>query len=779
MSDTPTFASLLTQWSGGESAERRGVYEHLRKNPAEAAALEASIRDELNNVLPRNRIIAAEAMVEVYYDEAAAAVALSSVLRQGDPAAAFDAISVLQNLSPEHAGPLLDELLLHAPGVFYSQGADFYRWAARKAIQSGPAGVGVWLRMFARLTEASESRLLMGLADAAPHVTHDLSEIEKTILAARLHLGCEAGAALWRITWRVNRDWLASIKPDNERFESDQPLLMLMIEVLVEHLGRRPDLASLIRELLIRLGNTDTLWFRVTLKRLAKLGGRGWAVLLPMLGDSAASAQMRTFVFQEAAKRPAVLTLVHHHAHAVILNHGTENTSDELLQAAVGVLGAIGVPAGSAMTDILNLIVKQPATTRFLVPAIPALAPGHPNPVAAVARTLDRLRRSTPFGADGFAATAGVYAAMNLDGGLLLAGDTSFDPGTPDLLLQQSAWKDVAPEVRRRHAMLLADCFVSSRPEVRERAAELIRHYTDEMPAVWPALVAVLAGGDEKVALRVLPYFQHLAPVADAVTVELVALFREPNPTYAARAVIALWRLGRMPAVTDKLRTAAVNTTSDAWGWAVLCDVVDRVFQSPGLRNDLSRVFAASPPEVAAKVHGMLNPPESPEEAAISAHVRPENSPRVNWNGVHQCVCNDPEGGYLFLALMCEHGSVGSSAQKIWLIKHQRMLTGMDLGESKNAVESVIERLTATATRSVRQACVLDYFRTINGPPIYITDLLEHRVSWYRWAGLELLDLWWWDSSGHGRERVPELIKNRIWDRSVLVRARALSMHQG
>ncbi len=66
----------------------------------------------------------------------------------------------------------------------------------------------------------------------------------------------------------------------------------------------------------------------------------------------------------------------------------------------------------------------------------------------------------------------------------------------------------------------------------------------------------------------------------------------------------------------------------------------------------------ASPPEVAAKVHALLNPPESPEEAAISVHVQSENSQRVNWNGVYQCVGNDPEGGFLFLALMCAHGLV-------------------------------------------------------------------------------------------------------------------------
>jgi hypothetical protein len=498
-----------------------------------------------------------------------------------------------------------------------------------------------------------------------------------------------------------------------------------------------------------------------------------------MLGDANLNMATRAMVFKEAANRPPVLSLAHHHAHAVILaRENDRSVSDELLEAALGLLRAIGAPAGSAITDILNLIVKQPDAAALLAPAIPDLAPGHPNPVAAVARTLDRLRRSNSFRADGFAAVAELYATMNLDGGPLLAEDTSFDPRTPDLLLQQPAWKNATPESRRKHALALADRFASTRPEVRVRAAELLRHYPDQMPAVWPALVAALAGSDEKTVLLVLPHFRHLGAVSDAVTAELLALFREPNPTYAARAVVALWRLGRMPAVTDELRAAVLNVGNDAWGWAVLRGVVDRVFQAHGLLNDLSRVFAASPPEVAAKVHAILNPPDLPDELAISVHVPPFAGTAstflgVHWNGVYQRVCNDPEGGYLFLALMCAHGSDNISAQKIWMIKHQRTTAGTSLGDAKRIVESAIERLTPTAGEGDRRSCVREYFPATPDVPEAITDLLDHRLSWYRWAGLELLDAW-----GAG-PRLAELLEDRIWDHSPLVRTRAMRMHQG
>ena len=108
-----------------------------------------------------------------------------------------------------------------------------------------------------------------------------------------------------------------------------------------------------------------------------------------------------------------------------------------------------------------------------------------------------------------------------------------------------------------------------------------------------------------------------------------------------------------------------------------------------------------------------------------------------------QCVGSDIEGGFLFLALMCAHGSDGFASQKIWMIKHQRTTAQTGLGEAKTIVERAIERLTANASAGEKRACVRDYFTdSPTGPPKLLTDLLEHRLSWYRWAGLELLDAW-------------------------------------
>jgi hypothetical protein len=774
MSDAPTFASLLTQWSDGGPTARAAVYAHLRAHPAEAAAVEASLRGELASDAPQKRVLAAEALVAVYGDHACAADALRAVLRTSDEAAALDAVGVLWQLDAPAAAPVLADLARLAPGAFRVQTGAFYRWAGSAAVR-GADHLGHWIDVLAHAPPHAESALLMGLADAAPHCPYDL-EPAVPALRARLtlpHCGYAAGGALWRVTWRVNRDWLESVYAHSPQFDNNRPLLVFVIRVLTEHLGRRPDLAADVLQLLVRLGNDDADEFKAVLKRLAGLGGRGWAVLLPALGDAGVPAHTRAHVFAEAAARPAVHALAHHHAHGVLLARAADRGAapPDLLSAAAGVLRAIGPPAGSALPDLLDLMVKQPEVTRHLAPAVPALAPGWPLHAGALARALDRMRRNYTFVPDAFDALAAVLATLNPDAAPALVDETSFDPRTVDLLAQHPAWHAADPATRARHARQVANRLAAPRAEVRARAADLLRHYTDQLPAIWPALVAALACPDEKVVLLALGYFRYLGPVADAVAPELAALFREPNPTYAARAVVALWRLGRMPLVTAELRAAVVSGDENSWGWAVLRGVADRVAQAHGLLTDLTAAFAAAPQEVAAKVQALLSPPEEVDEAAISAHVRPGQVPVVVWDGVYQRVQNDIEGGFLFLALMCAHGSFGFAAQKIWMIKHQRTIGGTGLAEAKGIVERAIDRLTTTATVADRQTSVREYFAHEQAAPKALTDLLEHRTSWYRWAGLELLDAW----GAHD----PALVADRVWDRSALVRARALRMWQG
>lgn len=789
MSDIPTYASLLTRLFSGSPVDREEVLAHLEANEADRTAAEAEVRARLRDSFPWLQLIAAEAVRRVYRDSAAAAEVVAGVItRHRDPAVIADAAGLVRQLG-ESAVPLLVLMVRHAPDVFAHRDHDFLRWAARVAVRSGPDGFAAWIEMLG--TEADRVSLFVGFAEAAPSVGYDLADAEchlRPLLAAPRvlsPLSAAAGAALWRVTWRVNRDWLNALAAsgfDDHRFAG---LRELVFAVLVEHLGRRPDVAGSVRAALAGLPVESEV---EGVARLARLGSRGWAVLLPMLQPTRAGEpfampdSIRDAIFRHAAERPVILPLVHHHAHGVIASAATDGSRDTLVPAAVRVLAAIGPAAGMAVPDLLALVVRNPAAGESVGPVLPRLAPGFPNTAAAVARALNRVRTSQYFGdrsLTGFAALCAALAEIDPDAGPRMVQQIALDPRVPDLVLMQPAWKDAPPDARARHAGIVADALGSALPEVRVRAADLLRHYANELPAVWPALVAVLAGADEKVALAVLPLFRNLAPVAETVTPELVSLFRERSPDYAARAVVALWRLGRMPDVGMDLRAAVESDPEGGWGWAVLRGVVGRVACENRLLADLTELFAVAPAAVAEKVAGLINA-ESPEEAAISRLVPRPGDPtapaEVDWDGVYQIVSSEGLAGVLFfVALMCEYGSAGFRNQKIWMIKAYRELTGQGLYESKMGVERTLTELGRPgAPAGVRERVVRDFFHGRTELPPEAVKLLTHRLGWVRWAGLELADAW-----GLTPEQVRELTAELVWDASPRVRERALRMSRG
>ncbi len=755
MSDTPTYANLIIRLFSDSSRNRAAVIAHLIAHPADAVAVEAAVRDRLRSVAASERLIAADAVLRVYADVDGVLPTILSTLRAGGVAwGVGDMATLIRSLGSSVAS-------VGGPN----------KW--REFFFSGPSNAG--------------PALLIGLADATLGTVHNCEALGPAIqhLLTDPQLCPVIGAALWRITWRVNRDWLAAIDPADEAMNFPG-VRALGVEVLTEHLGRRPDLAGLVREMLAALAVADPDAGADAVARLVRLGSRGWGVLIPMLHPARAEEPfpvpdaIRETIFREAADRPAVLPLVHHHAHAAMMAT-TECTP--LALEVFGVLQKLGPAAGMAIPDLLNLAVRVPSLGVFVGDVIRKVAGGFPNTGAAVVRTLDRIRMAPYFGSDhlnAFEGLAQALAELDPNMGPLLVENTALDPRVPDLLLQQPGWKDAPPETRRSHARILADALASPRPEVRLRAAELLRHYPDEMPAVWPALVALLAGSDEKAVIAVLPYFRHLAPVADAITPELIALFREKNPAYAARAIVALWRLGQMPAITTELREAVERDPEGGWGWGVLRGVVDRVFLAHSLLRDLSKLFAASPAAVAEKVNALVNPPEPEDEKRITQLVPHPGSltapATVDWNALHKLMENDgTPAALLHLALMCEYGSTGLAPQKIWMIKHHRELTRASLYEAKMAVERAMETLPRPgAPAADRRSAVRGFFASKTELPHEIVELLKHPAGWYRWAGLELADAW-----GLSVTEAKDLTEDRVWDTSPRVRERALRMLRG
>lgn len=790
MSDTPTYASLLTRLFSGSPEERAAVLAHLESDPADRAAAEPEVRARLRDSFPWLRLIAAEAVLRVYRDAPAAVEALAYVIRASEPGVVADAAGVVRKLDAD-AVPLLVLMARHAPDVFAAQTTDFQRWAGNTSVRSGPDGLVAWLAMLEVGPDEAATALLIGMAYAASVVDYDLAPAQPALRAKLAgpspHVRAAAGAALWRATWRVNRDWFAPLDPRAAGMEFPG-LRDLLVDVLVEHLGRRPEVADRIRGLLAALATDSPITAARAVGRLARLGSRGWGVLVPMLrtpkeGDThAVPLGVREAIFRQAADRPAVLPLVHHHAHAVIATAAAEGSTNDLVPHAAKVLSRLGPAAGMAVPDLLNLVARVPHTGSLVGSTLSKVAAGFPNTPAAIVRALGRVRGAAYFGAEhlsAFEALAWALVKLDPDAGPALVANTGIDPRVPESLLQHPGWKDAPPSVRDRHVRMLADALASPRPEVRIRAADLLRHYRDELPAVWPSPVAVLACADEKAAVAVLPLFRHLGPVADAVSAELCVLFGEKNPAYASRAVVALWRLGRMSAVESELRAAVESTPNDR-GWAVLCGVVDRAGRAHGLLGELNALFADAPAAVAERVTGLLNPPEESADAEITRLVPRPGDPTapvaVDWVGVRNAVEDAGAAGALFaVALMCEYGSVGSTPQKIWMIKNHRELTRIGLAESKRAVEQVMGTLErAGAPAGHRQQAVREYFTDRTELPPEIVGMLEHRLGWFRWAGLELADAW-----GLGPERARQLTEDRVWDTNPRVRERALRMARG
>lgn len=789
MPDT-TYAGVLTRLFSGTPDEQAAVLDVLEfAGDADRAAVEPEIHARLRDSFPWLRLIAAKAVFRVYHNLPDALLAVESVIRTGEPAVVADAAALVPQFGAS-AIPLLVLIVHHAPEVFNAQTADYHRWSARTAVHWGPTGLAAWLEMFAAASADAAKGLLVGFAEAAPLAEYDLTPAVPTLTASlnAQGAGVAAGAALWRLNWRVNRAWLDLLRANpNEAFFPG--VRELVLGVLVEQLGRRPDLGGLVRDNLAALAEADPDRAEAFVARLARLGSLGWAVLLPMLPPSRPGGSvpvldcLREAIYRKVLEVPAVLPLVHHHAHAVIVAAAVPGSATALVPYAARVLMNLGSAAGMAVPDLLNLAAAVPSTGSVVGETIPSLAAGFPNTAAAVARALNRLRTSAYFGADhlgAFRELATTLGRLAPDMGPSLVESLPIDPRAVDLLLQQPAWRNAPPGTRVRHAWILADALASPRAEVRLRAAELLRHYRAEVPVVWPALVAALTGSDGRVVAAVLPYFRHTGGSADAVTAELVALFCEANPEYAARAVVALWWLGRSAAVVGDPRAAPEAVPGDGWGWDLLRGVADRVSQARGVFQELNELFAAPPAVVAERVAAMVARPESPEDSRITRWVPcpgdTESPILVDWDGLYNDLSGEgTAGALLFVALMLEYGSKGFRNQKLWMIRHHRELTRAGLAESKG----MVERLVATAeqpgaTTAERRRAVRDFFTGRAELPHEVTAMLEHRLAWVRWGGLELADAW-----GLTPERARELTEERVWDVSPRVRERAARMLRG
>ena len=738
-------------------------------------ALEPNVRFRLADAQPANRISAAYILARVYDDTEPGL----RLFRESEPVglAHFGnrAGCFLRHLG-DGAATLLAEVWHWWPCLQPHLPADVLDAIAWGWLRGGPTGLEVWQRAVDALDNRTAGLLILVLAEAAPVLDYDLQPAVERLRAGlkSQHTAHAAGAALWRITWRVNRDWLTELTPDDPAVQADPELPRVLTDVLIEHLGRRPDLAPRVARFLVLLHQTAAEDVGPRIARLARLGPPGWGPLLALLRDAPdAPPAVKQAVFHVSVSHPGLLGLVHPHAHRVVSARADHynNVPAELIAPACVALAALGPAAATALPELLRLTLKEPVFGAACGRAAAAVAPGFPLAASTLIRAIGELRWKTASTMDlrlAFSALAEALAALNPDAAPALVDDTSVELETVDALLGDPAWRSMASEHRQRHVRILADRLGSSRQPVRERAAALLRHYAVELPAVWPALVAALTGPDDVSVAAVLPYFRVLTPVAAAVEADLGELLRDRNPGYVARAVFALWRLGRFAELAAAIRAAVLSEPGQTQAADALRRMVHFVAPVRGMQADANAVTD--------RLLAVFNPPETGEDQRLAAMLL-ETAPgqtSVDWKGIDNLIGSDPAGPLLYVALMAEYGTEGTGSKKIWLIKAQRGFTGCGLAEAKGNVEKAQELFGAPFSLEAQREGIRVFFHKAPVPPSYVRDLLDNPASWFRWAGLVLIDGW--------QPRPAELdfaVEERAFDPSRRVRARALRMTHG
>ena len=260
MSVTPRQAAFLAELFAPDPQVRTAAVLAHVGDPVAAASVGVGphVRARLADPDPAVRLAAVDYLWRVSGDPQPAVAELCDRCKNEDAAAVEGALSLFSLLGRHAAEPLV-ALALNLPAVFAEQPDDFVMWAASTVLTSGPGGPEALVTILAESGPSAASLLLMECATLAPRLDYPA---EVVVEEARHHVAPPqsvhaAGAALWRLTWRVNRQWLDAIAHQHAPVEGKPDLLALLTRVTVEHLGRRPDLAPLARAFLVRLAGDD------------------------------------------------------------------------------------------------------------------------------------------------------------------------------------------------------------------------------------------------------------------------------------------------------------------------------------------------------------------------------------------------------------------------------------------------------------------------------------------------------------------------------------------
>ncbi len=566
-----------------------------------------------------------------------------------------------------------------------------------------------------------------------------------------------AGCVLWKLTGRIDRRWLKRLA----RGESD---LAGWSEVglILDTLGQLLPLTPLAGDALVQLARPASECLAdLAIAPVASLGAhglRGWSTLARM--GAVCDSGTRRSILEYAASTPrtaqALLPLARHSLDTLRKAVGTDppylepGASDEL-EAACRAVRAAG-PAGKALAPELVAILKtcplhDDAPDGVIAACLDALEGIGANDPSTLAGLRARLVEYTAeYGTSSAAFRLVGLAWLRLDPRAVLRELVRPQPDGRLLELIAATYPrlDQSPEDRAANARLYAQLLLHPNFDIAGWAAALLAHHADAAHRLTPWLVAACCR-HELLVERVSKILQSY-DTRHRLVVSLIARMGGTDQAVALAAAAALWGLSEYRPVFEMLRRehtrpgGGLLTAFLDWhlkqkrSLAAVCNTLgtslrDWIDQDPERQRFLARLGGLW---LELQLDALLKAIRSPDGDRVAALARAyELLPGAD--DLLACLARLVLGALVEPDLMRTFGTL--HPVKYFVKRH-----GVDIPAGKERRDAAYEVLAEPAGPERSRAFTATVFHDVAAVHPDVQALLTHEISWFRWAGLTLLE---------------------------------------
>lgn len=537
---------LLNELLGPHPAARDAAQLQLRADPTLLAALHPYLLARLADD-PADRLRPALLIRELYRDNGPLLRFAVEALRSDAPD--DDVREAVLELTTLAIPKLIIECAFTRPALFSLMFERSPRWVTRLLISEGRPGILTLRLLVAELPDPLLQQVAAVIADEAITSPHDLSPLIRPLSAVRLRPNArfEIGVALWRITWRVDPEFVTYLLEARAGWYQPQ----LLQSVALDMLATEPKLDEMVSRLLEPNSSVTRArpWIATVVRRVLGLGARGVKLLLavdPDCGDGYMPfrAELLTAAAESDSLSRAFLPVALRVIESPCLHIPGADAPDGV-RAACRIVADLGPAATDAVPKLLQL---ADTTGDFFDEISAAVVAAVTAREAVVATLWDFLRRSgndqeaeEPGSAAHrrFTAFAVLLAAVNpaaTAAGLVLDTDLRLA-----YRISERICTDAPPGLQRRWAEALMPFLAASESSSRNTAARMLAdplRQSEVAAAIWPWLVAAVALPLPNIPL--VEAFHRLATSREQITAELLPLVTDTNRVVAANATAAL-----------------------------------------------------------------------------------------------------------------------------------------------------------------------------------------------------------------------------------------------